>query len=333
MPETLTLQGKSIPFSRGVVAVENCEIDPSNPRIQYLVGQRAGSVAQNELDELIWAKDAVKALAQSIYQNGGVYEPVIVQRNGERFRVREGSCRTVACRHLLTQYPNDQRFLTMPAMIFDVDLTEEDLAVLLADMHVAGKLRWDAYEQAKHVHDLFNAYAKTYDWLSNHLRLSKSKIIELLSAYRATSDFLSGHPAPENIRKFSFFHELVRKRDLKERYTHDMQFKQRFDKWLSEGRITDSRQVRDLPVVLASPEATRALEDHGFEEARRTLVLDDPALESDLFSAVKNATEMLKAAPASEIQELKAGNPKKLIMLRNLYRAVDDLATLAGVKL
>jgi len=333
MPETLTLQNKNIPFNRGVVAVENCELDPSNPRIQYLIGQRAGSLPQNELDELIWAKDAVKALGQSIYQNGGVYEPVIVQRKGQSFRVREGNCRTVACRHLLAQYPNDQRFLTMPAMIFDVDLTDEDLAVLLADMHVAGKIRWDAYEQAKHVHDLFNAYGKTYDWLSNHLRLSKSKIIELLSAYRATTDFLSAHPAPENIRKFAVFHELMRKKDLKDLYNHDMQFKQRFHKWLSEGKVTDSKQVRDLPAVLSSPQATKALEDQGFEEARKALVLDDPTLESDLFWAIKNATEKLTNAPASEIQELKAGNPQKLIMLRNLYRAIDDLATLAGVKL
>ena len=58
-------------------------------------------------------------------------------------------------------------------MIFDGELNDEDLAVLLADMHVAGKIRWDAYEQAKHVSDLYNVYGKTYDWLGNHLRLSK----------------------------------------------------------------------------------------------------------------------------------------------------------------
>ena len=38
-------------------------------------------------------------------------------------------------------------------MVFDEELTEDDLAVLLADMHVTGKIRWDAYEQAKHVCD------------------------------------------------------------------------------------------------------------------------------------------------------------------------------------
>jgi hypothetical protein len=31
-------------------------------------------------------------------------------------------------------------------------------------------------------------YGKTYDWLSVHLRLSNSKIKELLWAYQATTD-------------------------------------------------------------------------------------------------------------------------------------------------
>src|SRR6266446_2931024 len=315
MPDYLTIQGKNIPYSRTSVPTEECELDPSNPRIQFLIGQRAGSVSENELDELIWEKDPVKALAQSILQNGGVYEPIIVQRDGKKLRVREGNCRLVGSRHLLEQYPNDRRFMTMPAMIFDVDLTEEDLAVLLADMHVAGKIRWDAYEQAKHVHDLFQVYGKTYDWLSNHLRLSKGKIIELLSAYRAMTEFLAAHPAPDNVRKFSLFHELMKKKDLRQRFQDDMQFKQRFHKWVLENRLNDSKQVRALPGILDNPEAAKALDKSGYAEAAKVLIINDPSLESDLFYAVKNATEKLKEAPASDIQDLKAGVPQKVIML------------------
>jgi hypothetical protein len=333
MNDAITISGRNIPFSRGSVAVSDCELDVGNPRIQYLIGQRASTLSQGEVDELIWEKDAVKALAQSIYQNGGVYEPIIVQRHGKKLKVREGNCRLVGCRHLLEQYPNDRKFMMMPAMIFDVDLTEEDLAVLLADMHVAGKIRWDAYEQAKHVHDLFSVYGKTYDWLSNHLRLSKSKINELLSAYRATTEFLSNHPAPGNVRKFSLFHELMRKKDLRQRYSDDLAFKQSFHRWLTEEKLTDSRQVRNLVQILDNPEATKKLTDKGFVEATKVLIRDDPSLESDLFWSVKSATEKLKAAPASDIQDLKAGNAQKLIMLRNLHRAIEDLATLAGVKL
>jgi len=334
MPDYMTIQGKQVPFTRQAIAISECELDPANPRIQYLVGQKAGLVPENELDALIWDKDAVKALAQSILQNGGVYESLIVQpaKNG-KFRVREGNCRKVACSHLLEQYPHDTRFLTVPAMIFDVELTEEDLAVLLADMHVASKIRWDAYEQAKHVSDLFNIYGKTYDWLSNHLRLSNSKIKELLWAYQATTDYLALFPGQNNIRKFSFFHEVMKKKEIREQFQNNHQFKQRFHRWLEDGRITDSKQIRSLPTILATPAALKALDEKGVDEAVKLLIQADPALESDLFAAVRDATEKLRAAPASDIQDLKAGNPQKTIMLRNLSRAIEDLATLAAVKL
>lgn len=223
--------------------------------------------------------------------------------------------------------------MTMPAMIFDVDLTEEDLAVLLADMHVAGKIRWDAYEQAKHVYDLFHVYGKTYDWLSNHLRLSKSKIVELLYAYRATTEYLAINPSPANVRKFSFFQEIMRKKELRERFNEDAQFKQRFHSWLTDDKITDSKQIRNLPLILGNKDATKALDDVGAYEATIVLQRNDPALESDLFRSIKDSTELLKEAPASDIQDLRAGNPQKIIMLRNLHRAIEDLATLSQVKL
>jgi hypothetical protein len=331
----IRLQGKDIPYSRTAVRIDLCVLDASNPRIQFLIGERGKSVSQDELDQLIWEKDAVKALAQSIFQNGGVYDAVIVQRNGEdnKLLVREGNCRTVASRHLADQHPTDTRFMTMPAMVFDVELSAEDLAVLLADMHVAGKIRWDAYEQAKHVHDLHQLYGKTYDWLGDHLRLSKSKIRELLMVYSATNEYLAAHPGVGNVRKFSFFQELMKKKDLRDRFNQSMEFKQQFHKWITDGRLPAAQQVRDLPLILGSPEATKVLDEDGFEEAQKVLMRNDPSLASDLFQAIKVATAKLKKAPADDLQDLKSGDAQKLIMLRNLNRAIEDLATLAGVKL
>src|SRR5271169_271988 len=92
--EYMTLQGRQIPLTRTMIPVEALELDPKNPRIQFLVGQKAGLISDRELDELLWEKDRVKLLAQSILQNGGVLEPLIVQRSGEHYRVREGNLRT-----------------------------------------------------------------------------------------------------------------------------------------------------------------------------------------------------------------------------------------------
>lgn len=204
---------------------------------------------------------------------------------------------------------------------------------MLADLHVAKKISWDAYEQAKYIHDLFHVYGKTYDWLSNHLRMSKSKISEHLGAYKATTDYLQVHPSPANIKKFSFFQELMKKRELRERYDDEAEFRQKFYGYLDKERISDARQVRTLPDILANAEASRALDQQGYDAAAKVLITNDPSRGSDLFHAVKAATDALKVAPASDIQDLKAGNPQKLIMLRNLKRALEDLSTLAGINL
>jgi hypothetical protein len=123
----------------------------------------------------------------------------------------------------------------------------------------------------------------------------------------------------------------MKKRELREVFKEDPDFKQRFHGWLAEGRLTDAKQVRNLSAILANKDAAAALDKRGIEQASRILIKNDPSLESDLFQAVKRATEQLRKAPASDIQDIKSGNPQKLIMIRELSRAIEDLYTLAGI--
>jgi ParB-like nuclease domain len=331
-PETIRLQNRDVPYETARIAVDQLRLDPANPRIQYLIGRIPGEITQARLDELLWAKEPIKALAMAIKQNGGVYSPLIVQRVDGEYHVREGNSRAVATRHLQATHPDDKRFMTVPAMIFDEQLTQEDLAVLLAEEHVSGKNRWDAYEQAKHVYDLYNSYGKTYEWLSTRLRLSKAKIAQDLKAYKWTSDYLDVNPDPKNVEKFAFFQELARKSHLAQRFQDELDFQQSFARWLSESRLTASAQVRKLDLVLSNPEAAKVLDEKGYEDAAKVLIREDPALGSDLYDAIKRATEQISKAPMDEVQGL-GENPQKLIMLRNLRRAIDDLATLAKVQL
>ncbi len=332
MQDYIRLQGRDIPFERARIAVGQLTLDPKNPRIQYLIGRQPEPVSRDRLDELLWAKDQVKALAQSIKQNGGVYEEIIVQKDDGKYLVREGNSRTVATGHLAEQHPGDNRFSTVPAMVFDGELTEDDLATMLADMHVAGKIRWDAYEQAKHVATLYNVHGKNYDWLATHLRLSKSRITQDLKAYQWTTDYLSAYPAPGNLEKFAFFQELTRKKELAQRYTDDLHFQQEFKRWVSEGKLTDSHQVRQLERMLSNEQTRQILGTEGFASAAVVLVQEDPALGSDLYDSVKRTMEKLKKVPLDEVQDLRE-NKQKLIMLRNLHRAIEDLATMAEVGL
>lgn len=186
------LQGKQVPYEIARIPVDAVTLDPRNPRIEYLLGQKFGGMAsQADIVEALWDKDQVKALGQSIFANGGVREHIIVQRGKDGgYLVREGNCRTASSKKLREANPGDNRFDSIPAHIFDSTLTEEDVASLIADVHVAKKISWDAYTQAKTIHELSRVHGKTYEWLVNHLRLSRSKVSEYLAAYDAMSAFL-----------------------------------------------------------------------------------------------------------------------------------------------
>jgi hypothetical protein len=330
------LQGKKISYEIARISARSITLDPKNPRVEYLLEHDFdGSATQQDIIEALWSKDAVKALGQAILANGGVREHILVQRTpGGGFVVREGNCRTACSIKLSEAHPEDNRFEAIPAHIFDQALSEEDIAVLIADVHVAKKISWDAYTQAKQIHELHKLYGKTQDWLADNLRMSKSKIVEYLAAYNVTNDFLEVHKNPDFIKRFSIFHELVRKKGLKLKYDLDIDdFKTRWFRWVAEGKIHDPRQVRNLEAILEDPDAAKVFDEQGYEAADRVLIQKDPALGSELFGAIKRATEALKSTPISDVQALQKGDPQKLIMLRNLSRALEDLATMASVKL
>lgn len=330
-----TVQGRRVTYSAERLPINDCQLDPQNPRVQYLIGLRAGSMSEAEVEEALWKTNAVKELAASIEANGGVREPVIAERqNGTgRYIFREGNCRLVGLRRLLKRHPQDPRFREVDAYVFEEGaLSEEDIAVILSDIHVAGKIEWPAYEEARLVADLNHRYGKSLDWLADHLRKGRSKILQLLWAYDKTTEFLAVSPTPDSVRKFSFFYEVAKKKELKEKFEGDTTFKASFQSWVKDGQLTDSKQVRSLPDILASEEAAKALNSQGFDEANRVLITQNPAREGGPYEAIVWATEELRGFAASEIAALKS-TPAKLILVRNLKRALEDLATLGGLTL
>ena len=332
----IVLQGKQVPYTIERVPVDEVELDPRNPRIEYLLGQRFGpNATQDDIVDALWEKDQVKALAQSIYANGGVREHIIVQRREDgTMLVREGNCRLTSSKKLKDTHKGDNRFESIPAHVFERELTEEDVIVLMADVHVAKKISWDAYTQAKNIHELHRLHGKPYEWLTNHLRIGRSKIAEYLAAYDAMTAFLQKHSDPKYINRFTLFHEMVRKKGLKDRYdTNDDSFRDSFFEWVANGRIHDPRHVRTLEMIVRDPEARKVLDAEGYDAAEKVMKGKDPTLGSDLFAVVKKATDALANTPMTDLQDLKAGHPQKTILLRNLSRAVEDLATMAGVKI
>ena len=136
---SLALGGRTFTVKRVPWKVADLKLDPKNQRLGYLLRTHKKGVpaTDKELHEMLWDIDQVKALYQSILQNGGLLEDPIIYDNGV---VVEGNCRTVCLRELCKKYPKDGRFQQVHVRVLPADVTEEQLMLLLGELHVAGKI-------------------------------------------------------------------------------------------------------------------------------------------------------------------------------------------------
>jgi hypothetical protein len=318
--------------TRELWPVDQLKLDPTNPRLGYTLRQhkKGPTASDKELHKILWDLDSVKALYQSVYQNGGLLEDPVVRPDGT---VVEGNCRTVVLRQLRQKYPDDERFKELFVRVLPPNVTEEQISLLLGELHIAGKIEWSAFDQAEYVWKMNRVFGKTYDFLATHLRWSRSKLFQKIMAYEETKAYLERTGDPQGNKRFSHFEEFMKKKPLRDRREQDPGFMEYFGKWIQEGKLTDSRDVRELPAILENEEALKKFEKDGLKAARQVLQAADPSLTSNLYSAVDQAANELAAISLLELDDLEGGNEVKLEKLQKLAKALKRIEEKAGVEI
>jgi hypothetical protein len=318
--------------TRSVWSVDDLKLDPTNPRLGYtLRAQKKGPTASDkDLQKIIWELDSVKALYQSVLQNGGLLEDPVVRMDGT---VVEGNCRTVVLRQIRQKYPNDERFKKVYVRVLPANVTEEQISLLLGELHIAGKIEWSAFDQAEYVWKMNKVFGKTYDFLATHLRWSRSKLYQKIMAYEETKAYLERTGDQLGNKRFSFFEEFMKKKPLRERREQDASFMEQFGKWIQDGKLTDSREVRDLPGILENEEAFKKFQADSLKAARQILQAADPSLTSNLYAAIDQATNELSTIALNEITDLEEGNDVKLEKLQKLAKALKRIEEKAKVEI
>jgi hypothetical protein len=318
--------------TRELWPVEKLKLDPNNQRLGYLLRQhkKAPTVSDKELHKLLWDIDQVKALHQSVYQNGGLLEDPVVRVDGT---VVEGNCRTVVMRELKKKYPEDDRFKQVFVRVLPPDVTEEQISLLLGELHIAGKIEWRAFDQAEYVWKMNKVFGKTYDFLATHLRWSRSKLAQKIAAYEETKAYLERTGDPQGINRFSHFEEFMKKKPLRDRMEQEPEFIHRFGVWVQQGKLVDSRDVRDLPAILENEDSLRKFEKEGIKAARVVLHNANPSITSNLYSAIDQASGELEQISLQEITALQDGNEARLEKLQRLARALRRIEEIAKIEL
>jgi hypothetical protein len=281
-----------------------------------------------ELHEMLWDIDQVKDLCQSIFQNGGLLEDPIVYGNGT---VVEGNCRTVCLRQLCKKYPKDQRFQHVHVRVLPADVTEEQLMLLLGELHVAGKIEWRAFDQAEYVWKMNKVIGKNYDYLASHLRWSRSKLAQKIAAYEESKAYIERTGDPQGTNRFSHFEEFMKKKELREKREADPAFMSKFGDWVLAGKFPDAKDVRYLPEILENEEALKKFQKAGIREAQEILHRKNPSLVSNLYSALDHAALELENASLAEITAIKDGDEARISKICRLVKAVQRLEEFTGV--
>ena len=257
--DEITLDGRKVAVRNEDIPVKRLRLDAQNPRIANTVAFRLDLKGDFDvaIEDLLWSDPDVRDLYRQVLVNRGLIERIIVTTD---FTVVEGNCRLIVYRKLQEKYPREPQWMKIPSRVLPDDITKRNVALLLAQLHVQGKNEWSSFEKAGHVYKLHKEFALTQDEIALRLRMSKSKVNQLIRAFEAMKTvFLPQFPDPANVHKFSYFEELFKKPELREWAMNDVDAVQRFARWVGTNKLSQGVQVRDLAAILASPDALAAL--------------------------------------------------------------------------
>jgi hypothetical protein len=329
--DEITLDGKRVQVQSVNLPLERVQLDPHNPRIVdvAIAITQQGAALQARLEALVWDDPVVRDLYRQVLTNEGLVERIIVRPDG---RVVEGNCRTVVYRKLRERQPEQWR--TIPARVLPANITDRDLAILLGEMHVAGKNTWTSFEKAGHVYRLHNDFALVQDEIAVRLRMSKSKVNQLIRAFdMMKKQFLPKYPGSASSRKFSYFEEVFKKPPVRDWILANPNNERQFIDWIGTGKFDQAAQLRDLSAILEDEEAVAALTTDGFAAAQRVLAEDNPVITSKLFKRMVEMTEALKKAQLDEVQRVRESrNSRARKIVQELSDSLTHFTELCGIE-
>ena len=332
--DEITLDGKRVQVQSVDLPLDDVTLDPHNPRIANTFSvalSDEGGALQRKLEALLWEDSDVRDLYRQVQINQGLIERIIVRQDG---RVVEGNCRTVVYRKLREKQPLEECWRHIPARILPADIGDRDVAILLGEMHVAGKNTWTPFEKAGHVYRMHNEFALVQDEIALRLRMSKSKVNQLVRAFdMMKTKYITKYPGPASSRKFSYFEELFKKPPLREWMTTTVGAEDLFVDWIGTGKLDQGIQVRELPSIIEDPDALATLTTDGFLAAQKVLAEDNPVITSKLFRRMVEMTEALRKAQLDDVQRVrKAKGLKAKRIVEELQESLEHFVELCGIQ-
>lgn len=335
--QTISVMGREIPFELEELEIDGLRFYLDNPRINFILTMHEGEVTQEVVQQKLLDLEATKDLVKDIKENGGLLEEILVVDD----EVVEGNTRLACYRRLRQRYPDDPRWVRIPAKVLSSDITQSELFFILGTFHVKGKSEWSAYEKAAYIHRMVRELSCSPRDVAVQLGHHAKTVEAMLAAYEAMSEYFlpkaggdgDAFQVQDSLRKYSYFEAMFRQKDLAQRAAQTPAFVIEFSDWVRQGVFPKAECVRDLPKILGHKRAQRVFMDLAdtepecaFEEASYVLHEAKPEKVEPFYKAVHDFRDLLREASPQKVRsDLEQAGPAGVSRKNVLKRCLKDL--------
>lgn len=302
------------------VVVDDIELDRSNPRIRKFLEMYGQEPTPDQIFLALGAGNDDEAgsststtfekLKQSIITNGGIIQPVILNRCQDGTLVCvEGNTRVALYKHFQKTGVKGT-WTHIPALVHD-EIDQASVHAIRLQIHLVGTRPWDPYSKAKYLYELRTQDHLPFATIVDYCGGRQTEVVESINAYADMEQYyrpLIGDDGDFDTTRFSGFVEL-QKPGIKQAITVAGFDFSDFATWIHEGKLFPLQKVRVLPRILRNDKAREIFLKHGARKAEA--VLEKPDLsrtlqEAEIGQLARALLGRIAALPYAEYQRIGA---------------------------
>jgi len=332
---TINLDGITTRIERKIIPLSRIILDIKNPRIQYFLDTSLNK--DHTLDEVRYAlaesNDQYEKLKEHIEANKGIYEPIWVLPQDDKFLVIEGNTRAFIYEELSEKYFNDKKWKSIDAYILPRKIEHSRINFIRLEKHLFGYTPWSAYEKARELHRLREEEDYDFNRLQSLTKMRNTEIKNTIQAFKDMEDqYLKKYTGPNQRMKFSYFVEFRKNKELQAMIGKNQLTLEQFCDWVGKDKFRRGEDVRKLPLVLKDEQSRIELENNDFQAALDQLGQKNPSANSKLFEDIQKVIKGIDKLSFSEFTEIKNGFQQgKLNDLKLLYSKTENLLKDLGI--
>ena len=326
----MKILGEPIEYDEDYTQIDTLKFLKDNPRVYAVThgepdfDQKPEEQQQDIIFEKLKAEPSVKNLIREVERHGGLIEPILVRLDTRE--VIEGNSRLAVYRILRNRNASGE-WEMIPCHLIS-NLTDEQQAAFLNQIHVKGKAQWSAYEKANFAY-VRRVNGSRVPRIAKLFGESVPTIYKRINAIKMMKD--SGD---SELSHFSYYDVLVRQPEISAKLAESPEFRDRlFDEIRHLGprdaqRFTAQDLRNKLPAIIKKPRilSRYVSGDVELEEAW------DRAQVSPAEQRAKRALALLEEISRTDVDGLPRNSLNSLTQaVRKLDRAIGRLRGMVGI--